>query len=92
MRRHVWVCACLCGYPWRPELSSHLELELRGIMNHLIQVLGTKLRFSGKKQVVFLTSELSLQALLLFSKLYCDGYMKILSGLNALGISPEHTM
>lgn len=54
--------------------------------------IGSQIQVLWKKQVVFLTSELSLQPLLLFPKVCCDGYMKILSHLNALGISPEHTM
>jgi hypothetical protein len=47
----VFVCACVC------EVGTHgdqkraldvLKLELQVLMSHLIQVLGTELRSSGR--------------------------------------------
>lgn len=39
----MWVCAHSCRYPWKPETSDPLEMELQKVVSCLTWVLGTEL-------------------------------------------------
>ena len=50
---HVLFSMCVCAhtecrYPWRPESSNPMELELQTAMSHLMWVLRTILRSSER--------------------------------------------
>lgn len=46
---HVWVCAVVSEGTCRVQkrVSDHMTLKLYTFMNHLLWMLGTKLRSSG---------------------------------------------
>lgn len=45
---HVSLCVCTCSQSWTPEVSDPLELDLQVVVSWPTQLLGIKLRSSGR--------------------------------------------